>query len=113
MVLLDLLKAHFDTGVQFFRRNNFHRLDLLSSMHTDQVSIVETAVWPITFLINVFTALKGSQFYFLFAITAAGVVPCGGPKKSPRTSSIVQVIFSFWSFEISEDILRTQKFIIG
>ena len=29
------------------------------------------------------------------AITAAGVVPCGGPKKSPRTSSIVQIIFSF------------------
>ena len=27
--------------------------------------------------------------------------------------SIVQVIFSFWSFEISEDILRNQKFIIG
>ena len=65
------------------------------------------------FLINVFTALKGSQFEFLLAITAAGVVPCGGPKKSPRTSSIVQVIFSFWSFEISDDIQRTQKFIIG
>ena len=32
---------------------------------------------------------------FLFAITAAGVVPCGGPKKSPHTSSIVQIIFSF------------------
>ena len=47
------------------------------------------------------------------ALTAAGVVPCGGPKKSPRTSSIVQVIFSFRSFEISEDILRNQKFIIG
>ena len=46
-------------------------------------------------------------------ITAAGVVPCGGPKKYPRTSSIVQVMFSFWSFEISEDILRNQKFIIG
>ena len=29
---------------------------------------------------------------FLFAITAAGV-PCGGPKKSPRTSSIVQIIY--------------------
>ena len=40
-------------------------------------------------------------------------MPCGGPKKSPRTSSIVQVIFSVWSFEISEDILRNQKFIIG
>ena len=46
-------------------------------------------------------------------MTAAGVVPCGGPKKSPHTSPIVQVIFSFWSFEISEDILRNQKFIIG
>ena len=33
--------------------------------------------------------------HFLFAITATGVVPCGGPKKSPRTSSIVQIIFFF------------------
>ena len=82
-------------------------------MVTDETLIVETAVWPIPFLINVFTALKESQFYFLFAITAAGVVPYRGRKKSPRTSSIVQVIFSFWSFEISEDILRNQKFVIG
>ena len=50
---------------------------------------------------------------FLFAITAAGVVPCGGRKKSPRTSSIVQIKFSFWSFEISEGILGDQKIIIG
>ena len=42
---------------------------------------------------------------------AAGAVPCGGPKKSPRTSFIVQVIFSFWSLEISEDILRNQNFL--
>ena len=35
------------------------------------------------------------------------------PKKSPRTSSIVQIIFAFWFFEISEDILRMQKFVIG
>ena len=49
----------------------------------------------------------------VFPITAAGVVPCGGPKKSPRTSSIVQIIFSFWSFEISEGILRNQKIAIG
>ena len=33
--------------------------------------------------------------YILFAITAAGVVPCGGLKKTPRTSSIVQIIFFF------------------
>ena len=45
----------------------------------------------------------------VLAITAAGVVSCGGPKKSPRTSSIVQVIFSFRSFSISKDILRNQK----
>ena len=59
---------------------------------------------------------KGSQFFFyfiLFAITAAGVVPHGDPKKSPRTSSIVQIVFSYWSFEICEDILRNHKFIIG
>ena len=32
---------------------------------------------------------------------------------SRRTSSIMQIIFYLWSFEISEDILRNQKFIIG
>ena len=64
-------------------------------------------------LINMLTALKGSQFYFYLLFTAAGVVPCGGPKMSPRTSSIVQIIFSFWSFEISGDILRNQKIING
>ena len=36
-----------------------------------------------------FTASKGSNFYILFAITAAGVVPCGGPKKSPCTLNII------------------------
>ena len=40
-------------------------------------------------------------------------MPCGVPKMSPRTSPIVQIIFSFWSFEISEGILRNQKIIIG
>ena len=39
--------------------------------------------------------------------------PCGGPKKSPRTSSIVQIIFSFLFFDISEGNLRNQKHIIG
>ena len=34
---------------------------------------------------------------------------CGGPKKFPRTSSIVQIIFSFWSFEISEGTLGYQN----
>ena len=40
-------------------------------------------------------------------------MPCGGPKTFSRTTSIVQIIFSFRSFEISESILRNQKIIIG
>ena len=42
-----------------------------------------------------------------------GVVPCGGPKKFPRTSSIVQIIFSFWSFEISGGVLGGRRMTIG
>ena len=52
-------------------------------------------VWPTFLLMNVFIALKGSHFWFLFDFTAAGAVPCGGRKTSPRTSTIVQFIFYF------------------
>ena len=38
------------------------------------------------FLMNIFFALKRFRpFLFLFFITAAGVVPCGGRKKSTST----------------------------
>ena len=37
----------------------------------------------------------GIGFLILFDFTAAGVVPCGGSKTSPRTSTIVQFIFYF------------------
>ena len=37
--------------------------------------------------------LKELIIIFLFVVTAAGVVPCGIPKKRPRTSSIGQFIF--------------------
>ena len=60
-----------------------------------------------------FIPLKGTYFCILFDFTAAGVVPCGGRKTSPRTSTIVQFIFHFWSFENSERILRNQKLTIG
>ena len=66
-------------------------------------------VWPTFLLMNVFITLKGSHFWFLFDFTAAGVVPCGGRKTSPRTSIIVQFIFYAWSFEIGDNILRNQK----
>ena len=64
---------------------------------------------PSSFFMNVFIALKGTHFWILFVFTAAGVVPCGGRKTSPRTSTIVQFIFYFWSFEISVNVLRNQK----
>ena len=33
---------------------------------TEEAQIAKTAVWSIPFLINMFTALKGSQFFFCF-----------------------------------------------
>ena len=61
---------------------------------TDKRSLPEIAQYSPYYLpLNVFTASKGSKLYILFAITAAGVVPCCGPKMLPRTSSIVQIIF--------------------
>ena len=56
--------------------------------------------------LSVFIAFKGTKFLFLFAIIAAGVVPCGSRKMYPRVSFIVQIIFYFWSFEINGNILR-------
>ena len=50
--------------------------------------------------------IKNLIFIFLFTVTAADVVPCGGLKKQPRKSSIVQLIFYFRSFEISGTILK-------
>ena len=65
---------------------------------------------PLTLFSNLSLLLiKELIIIFLFVVTAAGVVPCGIPKKRPRTSSIVQFIFYFWSFEISRNILRIQK----
>ena len=49
--------------------------------------------WPTLFLLNVCTAVKGTHFYSLLVVTAAGVVPCGINKKRRRASSIVQFIF--------------------
>ena len=63
---------------------------------TDEGSLAKIAQCsPYCLSLNIFTASKGLFFYIYFAITAAGVVPCGGPKKYPYTSSIVQTIFSF------------------
>ena len=59
-------------------------------------------MWSTFFLLNVFTALKGTHLYFIFVVTAAGVVPCGSPNKRPRTSSIVQFTFYFGPLRSAE-----------
>ena len=56
-----------------------------------------------------FTASEGLTLNILFASTVADVVSCGGPKKPPRTSSIVYIIFFFRSFEISKEIQSVQN----
>ena len=51
---------------------------------TDEGSLPEIAQYSPHYLsLNVFTASKGSNLNILFAITAAGVVSCGGPKSLP------------------------------
>ena len=70
------------------------------------------AIWP-TRCLEMFSLLsKELTFILLFAITAAGVVPCGGLKKSPRSSSIVQIIFYFRSFEVNGNILMIQTLVV-
>ena len=47
------------------------------------------------FIINMAYDDKDLISDFIFDFTAAGVVPCGGRKTSPRTSTIVQFLFYF------------------
>ena len=69
----------------------FTSLKRITVVFTDEASVAVSVVWPISFLFNMLTDLKGYQFFLLllFAITAAGVVSYGGHKMSPRISSIV------------------------
>ena len=61
---------------------------------------------------STFTALKGFQFYFYLLLLQ--LVLCHvAALKVYRTSSLVQIMFSFWTFEISDGVLRNQKIIIG
>ena len=95
-----------------FKKLQYNRLAFVAGFKraTDEGSLPEISQYSPYYLpLNVLIASKGSNLYILFAITAAGVVPCGGPKKSPRTSSIVQTIVLFRFFEISKDIQNVQN----
>ena len=52
--------------------------------------------------LSVFIAFKGTNFYIFI---------CYYWSWSSRTSSILQIIFYFWSFEINGNILRNQKLV--
>ena len=58
---------------------------------------------------NVISPVKGTQvFFFKFksAIAAVGIVSSCVRKQSFRTSSIMQIIVSFWSFDYFVGVLR-------
>ena len=46
---------------------------------------------------------------FVLDIRRAGVVPYGGREEVSLHSSLVQILFYFWSFEIKECVLRNRK----
>ena len=71
----------------------------------EKLIIRNCTVRPTLFLLNIFTALKGTNFY----INAAGVVLCGSPKRQPHRSYIVQFIFFFWSSEHSGIIIYVKS----
>ena len=63
---------------------------------TDEALLAETTYNdPPSFLWMFSLLLKDLISDFIFDFTAAGVVPCGGRKTSPRTSTIVQFLFYF------------------
>ena len=53
------------------------------------------------------------NFIILFVVPAASVVPCGGPKKKPRTSYKAQFIFYLWDLVSMEIFLEIVNTIIG
>ena len=74
-------------------------------------NVTEPAVYPPSRyqFIKSICSYRPQCFYQTSGYGLAGVVQCDGRKTSPRTSTIVQFIFYFWSFEISVNILRNQK----
>ena len=64
-------------------------------------------------LMHEFLSFKSAMFVKLYDMNVKCPAYDDDDDDIQSCSSIVQVIFSFWSFEISKDILRNQKFIIG
>ena len=55
---------------------------------------------------------KMKRLLFLLAFTQLVLCRRVAALKSPRTSSILQIIFYFWSFEINGNIMRMQTLVL-
>ena len=82
---------------------------LCSFRVTDGALIAETAVWPNFFLMNIFFALKESERFIIICSHCSWMLCRVAAIKVSPHSSIVQIIFYFWSFEIMEYILRARN----
>ena len=77
---------------------------------TDEALLAETTKFdPPSFLWMFSLLLKDLISDLIFDFTAAGVVPCGGRKNVSPYINHSSVYILFWSFEISDNILRNQK----
>ena len=73
---------------------------------TDEVLLAETVLWMFSLL------LKELIFYFYLPSLKLVLCRVAAVKRLPNTA-IVKFIFYFWSFEISVNILRNHKYMIG
>ena len=70
-------------------------LSSLNANYSSEMCQSRFILVPPSFLWMFSLLLKDLISDFIFDFTAAGVLPCGGRKTSPRTSTIVQFIFYF------------------
>ena len=86
----------------------------LNCYEADEDSLPKIAQYGPPSVFELFYCFQRNQVIFSFALTAAGVVPYGGPIKSPRTLSIVQIIFLLLvlcdQWEYAENVIFMSKF---
>ena len=100
LIKFDAIEAYRNYNIRLIQKCacgvNFRKTDLVlcvvtwsGRIHVDFFNIWKDSIKPSLRLswFSVSFVSKGNIFLLLFYSTAAGVVPCGGHKTSPRTSS--------------------------
>ena len=105
--ILSFLKLHYIYSI-------FFRLSLpVHSGSLKRIDYPKQLSGPPSFFLMYLLLFKELIIIFLFVVTAAGVVPCGIPKKRSRTSSIVQFIFYFLVLSDQQKCSEKPENIIG